>query len=86
MSKVSEDLCVDCGLSCIGRACPYHKSHNSERYYCDTCFLSCADYRIEEKDFCEECARSYLNDLFNDLTVLEQAKLMNLDVSTIGGI
>lgn len=86
MSKITEDLCVDCGLPCIGHACPYHKSHNSENYYCDTCLLSCAEYKIEGEDFCNECARAYLGDIFNDLTILEQAKLLKIDISKIGGI
>lgn len=86
MSKVTEDLCVDCGLPCIGHACPYHKSRNSEIYYCDTCLLSCADYKMDEQDFCEECARSHLNDIFNDLTIWEQAKLLGIKASKIVGI
>lgn len=32
--RIKENDCVDCGLPCIGRACPYREV---EHIYCDDC-------------------------------------------------
>ena len=78
--KRTENHCVDCGLPCLGRSCPY--SHVTV-YYCDICGDEGAEYTIDGEDYCEECAKEYLKDTFNDLTISEQAEALNIDISSI---
>lgn len=73
--KTKEDHCVDCGLPCIGEACPHM---NVIVAYCDDCG-SYADYCIDNRDLCAECAKSYVDGIWGDLSICEKSKL--LDVS-----
>lgn len=75
-----ENHCVDCGLPCLGRSCPYL---NVQVTYCDECETGYADYRIDEKDLCRECAEKYLQNVFDDLTVLEKAAALEVAMETI---
>lgn len=48
-----ENECVDCGLPCLGDACPFR---NVRRLYCDRCggeeeML----YKVEGEELCEAC-------------------------------
>ena len=74
-----ENQCVDCGLPCIHNACPYYRV---PVYYCDICGNEDAGYTIEGQDYCEDCAKEYLKDAFNNLTVSEKAKALDIDLGT----
>lgn len=56
---VIENDCVDCGLPCIGNACPYR---NVERHYCDRCGTECDEYNgaCGYDDLCDECREDLL--------------------------
>ncbi len=81
MRKYEND-CVGCpdGMGCLGSSCPYV---NVPHDYCDTCGEDGAEYRIDGEDYCEDCAKKYLTDLFNDLCISEQAELLKVDLETI---
>lgn len=82
MSIKIENHCVDCRLPCLGISCPYR---NVKVYYCDgeNCDNE-ADYQIDEEHFCESCASELLKDTFDDLTMFEQAKAINVLLKEIG--
>ena len=49
-----EDDCVECGLPCIGRGCPYHGKHL--HIYCDKCGEEGEKmYSVDGEDYCEGC-------------------------------
>lgn len=73
----NESFCVDCGLPCIGDLC---SNKNSAVCYCDECKTNVGEFRIDEKDLCSSCARSYLQDLFNDLSIEEEASVLEKEV------
>lgn len=47
-----ENHCVDCGLPCLGDACP---NRNVVCYYCDKCKEQTTLYYFEGRELCEEC-------------------------------
>lgn len=49
--------CVDCGLPCIGYACP---NRSVKRTYCDECGEATDTVEIYGSDLCEECAKCFL--------------------------
>lgn len=69
-----ENHCVDCQLPCIGNQCPLRKV---EVIICDECGAY-ADYHIEGNDFCEDCAKEYLDDQWNGMTVSEKTQALNI--------
>lgn len=78
--KAIENHCVDCGLPCLGKSCPYI---DVLVYYCDDCGEDGATYRIDGNDCCEECAKSRIEEAWNDLTLSEKAELLNISFSEI---
>ena len=82
MARVIEDNCVGCPaeLGCLGDVCPYKHMHVD---YCDECGDDCAEYRIDGKDLCEECAKELLLDMFNDLTIKDMAEVLEADFEYI---
>lgn len=58
--KWEEDGCVDCGLPCLGSACPLrHETH----YGCDICHQECSKddlHDVEGVEVCGECLIPYL--------------------------
>lgn len=56
MVKKQND-CVDCGLPCLGDACPYR---NVEHRYCDHCDdeISGEYYDVDGEELCESCLKS----------------------------
>lgn len=80
MSKRIESDCVDCGLPCLGNSCRYH---NMTTYYCDVCGSEGAEYIINGDDYCEDCAKKYLKDAFEDLELSEQAEVLDIDMNII---
>ena len=77
--KISESYCVDCGLPCLGKFCPNHLRTN---YYCNKC-EECAKYQIEDNDYCESCANEYLQQIFNDLSIAQKTKILDLSFRKI---
>lgn len=75
MKKI-ESFCVSCGLPCLGRACP---NHSGTVYYCDECG-DYAKYQIENNDYCESCAKEYIQEAFDDLTMSEKAELLDISL------
>jgi len=74
-----ENQCVDCGLPCLVY-CPYK---NVRVVYCDSCGSDNAEYSIDGADYCDKCARKFLLDSFDDLSIYEQAEALQLDIATI---
>lgn len=53
-----ENHCVDCGLPCLGRACP---NREVEVHYCDKCGEEVEEsFEVDGEELCEDC----LKDLF----------------------
>lgn len=51
----TENDCVDCGLPCLGNACP-HK--NVEHRYCDECGDDISVYYdVDGEELCEYCLK-----------------------------
>lgn len=50
--KKTESECVQCGMPCVGRACP---NYEVTRYYCDKCRAEETLYEYEGKELCKEC-------------------------------
>lgn len=71
MSIRRESDCVDCGLPCLGKMCPHW-----ERVYCecDSCGSEDAIYHIDDSDYCENCAREYMNEEWLSKTNEQKAK------------
>lgn len=81
---IYENHCCDCEVQsypCIGNTCPLL---NVPTFYCDNCDEdTIAEYEIENRHYCDRCAREYLVDFFNGLTTTEQAKTLNIDIKEI---
>lgn len=76
---VEENQCVDCGLPCMKSACPYYRVFVA---YCDRCG-EYADYRIDDSDLCEKCAKKFLAEVFDEYIIEEKAELLKLDCEQI---
>lgn len=83
MSKKIENHCVDCDLPCLGNSCPYQ---NVEVFYCDICGSGRAKYRVCGDDYCKECMVDFLKDSFNELTIMEKAKALEIDIQNIDDV
>jgi hypothetical protein len=55
--KIIENECVDCGLPCIGNACPYR---NVARFYCDECNEETEIYYFDGQELCIDCIEKKL--------------------------
>lgn len=81
---VSENHCCDCATPnypCRGNSCPYLEMIV---YYCDTCNdNTCAKYEIDGKHCCEYHAKEYIKDYFDDLTLSEQADVLNISLKSL---
>lgn len=79
-----ENHCCDCavpGYPCIGNSCPYI---NVPVYYCDFCENDVyAKYSIKDGHYCEDCAKAYLKEAFDDMTLSEQAETLNIDIKNL---
>lgn len=78
MTKI-ESRCVDCQLPCTGGDCKYYRVRVT---YCDSCGEE-ANYNIDGEDCCEECAREYLQEQFDNLSVSEKARLLNIHINEV---
>lgn len=50
--KQTLNECVDCGLPCMGKNCPYQ---NVTRFYCDKCGDETKLYEYYGEELCQEC-------------------------------
>ena len=75
----TENGCVDCQLPCIRSNCKYYRV---QTVYCDSCDKK-AGYRIDGEDYCEECAKAFLQEQFDDLSIVERAKALNIHIEKI---
>lgn len=78
--KIKENQCVDCELRCIYESCPYY---SVTQYVCDKCEHESAAYRIAGEDYCEDCAISFLQEEFDELTIAEKAELLDVYIEKI---
>lgn len=74
-----ENQCVDCELPCLGSSCRYR---NVPVFYCDRCGDEGAKYRIDNEDYCEDCAKKYIQEVFDDLSLMEQAEALDIDIQS----
>ena len=76
-----ENHCCGCAVPaypCVGNSCP---NINVPVYYCDCCNNDAhAEYSIEDEDYCEDCAKTYLKEVFDALTPLEQAEVLGISL------
>lgn len=79
--KEIRDECVGCPpeMGCMGRNCPYA---NVEVTICDRCRED-ANYNIDGEDLCEDCAKKYLIELFQSLSLQEQAELLDIELEEL---
>ena len=79
-----ENHCCSCaapGYPCIGNACP---NKNVPVYYCDICNSDTyAEYNIDGEHYCKECAKKYIKEVFEDLTILEQAEILDVSLKSL---
>jgi hypothetical protein len=66
----------------MGSSCPYV---NVPVAYCDTCNDddTYAEYNIDGEHYCEECAKKYIKEVFEDLTILEQAEILDVSLKSL---
>lgn len=79
MKKI-ENHCVDCGLPCLGSSCSYV---NVPVYYCDICEVNYADYHMDGEDYCSDCAKERLQEMFDEMTISEKVKALHISCSDI---
>ncbi len=70
-----ENECVGCGLPCKYEICPYYRV---ERRYCDSCDRP-ATYRIEGDDYCEDCARDYVDEQLREVDLEDALDFLEVD-------
>ena len=74
-----ENHCCACavpGYPCMENSCPYV---NVSVAYCDECSNDTyAQYDIDGEHYCEEHAKEYLKEVFEDLTISEQAEVLDV--------
>jgi len=76
-----ENQCVGCETCTLGSGCSLL---HVQCIYCDECGSDEAKYHIENMDYCEECANKYLDELFHDISsVEEKAELLDLNCNRI---
>jgi hypothetical protein len=51
--------------------------------YCDECGEENAKYRIDGKDYCEDCAEAIIDEEWSNLSLTEKANAVNIDLSEI---
>lgn len=54
---IYENDCVDCGLPCLGVACPYRRVAH---YYCDECGDETTIYYFDDEELCIGCIEKKL--------------------------
>lgn len=72
----TENLCVDCGLPCLGKNCPYK---NIMVHRCDICNES-AQYKIEDIDLCKTHATEYMRDIISQYNIFDLADMLDIRI------
>lgn len=75
-----EDQCVNCQLPCLGNSCPYK---NVPVYYCDECKETCALCYIDGNVLCTDCAKEYLQESFDNLSIKEKSYILEANYSEL---
>lgn len=79
-----ENHCCSCavpGYPCMGNSCP---NVNVPVVYCDCCDDDVhAEYDIDGGHYCGDCAETYLKELFNELTLSEQAEVLGVEIKRL---
>ena len=79
-----ENHCCDCAVPaypCIGDSCP---KVNVPVYYCDRCNNEThAKYEIEGEHYCKGHAVGFFKEVFKDLIIEEQAKVLKLSLKEL---
>lgn len=75
----TENQCVGCETCTLGRGCPLLNVSYCE---CDSCGDD-AEYRIDGKDYCRNCAVKYLDEMFYGLPIDEKADLLGVSFEII---
>lgn len=79
-----ENHCCDCavpGYPCRGNSCP---NMNVPIAYCDICSNNTkAQYEIDEEHYCEKHAKEHFEEIFKELTILEQAEVFDVKVKSL---
>lgn len=74
--KRIEKNCVDCGQPCLHEGCRYYET---ETAYCDFCENK-ADFCIDNDDYCENCARQFLLNIFQEESIPAQAEMLGMNI------
>lgn len=79
-----ENQCCDCAVPaypCKESDCPLLRV---PIYYCDYCGCNCNSlYDIEGEQYCEDCTKKYLKEVFEDLSVEEQAQILEVNMREV---
>lgn len=75
-----ENECVGCQLPCLGSRC---SKQNIPVIYCDNYDNEKADYRIKDNDLCEKCAKAFLQEMFDELSIIEKSEILDIKVEYI---
>ena len=75
-----ENRCCDCstdGYRCNSLSCSLRKF---PVYYCDFCGTEIdKGFQIEDKHYCDDCARGYFTEIFEELKTEEQADALDIE-------
>ena len=80
---IYKDECVGCPkeIGCLGDSCPYR---HVPRHYCDKCGREGAEFAIDgQEEYCKECVKEILSDIFSDMDLSEQANMLGISISKI---
>ena len=79
--KIIKNDCVGCPpeIGCLGSTCPYI---NVEYFFCDDCGRE-AMYIFEGRHYCQKCAEELVDSEFNELSVIEKAKCLSINMDRI---
>lgn len=58
--RVTRNECVQCGLPCMGNACP---NAQVERLYCDVCNSEETLYYFNDQELCIDCIEGLLEEV-----------------------
>ena len=77
--RYEENQCVSCDLPCIGDGCSYR---HVICYDCDICGDQ-AEFHVDGEDMCPVCAKKYIYDALDDMSIDEIAEKLNIEFSRI---
>ena len=74
-----ENQCVGCETCTLGSGCPLLRV---EVITCDVCGDE-AKYSIDDQDYCADCAAERLKEIFDSLSIEEQAEVLDVNCKRI---